>query len=157
MTQRVYAVPFKNVSISAVQDVLGIYAGSAKALEIHEVRLGQTTITTAAQLRLTLRRLPATVTAGTGGTTPTPVPQNKNDTAASFTAHANDATTQASTSGTALDYTPDVWNLVNGYDMLYAPEDRPVINPNEAFIVSLDQAPGSAMNCSGVAIVAELF
>ena len=156
MTQRVYAVPFKNVSIAAAQDVIAIYAGSAKALEIHEIRLGQTTITTAAQLRLTLRRLPATVTVGSGGSTPTPTPQNKNDTAASFTAHAND-TTVASTSGTAVDYTPDVWNLVNGYDMLYAPEDRPVINPNEAFIVSLDQTPSQSMNCSGVAIVAELF
>lgn len=139
-----------------MQDVLGIYAGSAKALEIHEIRLGQTTITTAAQLRVTLRRLPASVTAGSGGSTPTPVPQNKNDTAASFTAHAND-TTQATTNGTALDYTPDVWNLVNGYDMLYAPEDRPVVNPNEAFIVSLDQTPSQALNCSGVAIVSELF
>ena len=156
MTQRVYAVPFKNVSISAVQDVIAIYAGSAKALEIHEVRLGQTTVTTAAQLRLTLRRLPATVTAGSGGTTPIPTPQNRNDTAATFTAHAND-TAQASTSGTGVDYTPDVWNLVNGYDMLYAPEDRPVVNPNEAFIVSLDQTPSQALNCSGVALVAELF
>lgn len=156
MTQRVYAVPFKNVSISAVQDVLGIYAGSTKALEIHEIKLGQTSITTAAQLRVTLRRLPATVTAGSGGSTPTPVPQNNNDTAASFTAHAND-TTQAGTSGTAVDYTPDVWNLINGYDMLFAPEDRPVIGPNEGFVVSLDQAPSQAINCSGVAIVAELF
>jgi hypothetical protein len=157
MTQRVYAIPFKNVSIAGAQDIIGIYAGSAKALEIHEIRLGQTTITTAAQLRVTLRRLPATVTAGTGGSTATPVPQNKNDTAATFTARTNDLTTQASTSGTALDYTPDVWNLVNGYDMLYAPEDRPVVNPNEAFIVSLDQTPSQSMNCSGVAIVAELF
>lgn len=156
MTQRVYAVPFKNVSIAAAQDVIGIYAGSAKALEIHEIRLGQTTITTAAQLRLTLRRLPATVTSGSVGSASTPVPQNKNDTAASFTARVND-TTQATTSGTAIDYTPDVWNLVNGYDMLYAPEDRPVINPNEAFVVSLDQAPSQSINCSGVAIVAELF
>ena len=156
MTQRVYAVPFKNFSVAGAQDIVGIYAGSAKALEIHEIRLGQTTITTAAQLRLTLRRLPATVTSGAGGGTVTPVPQNKNDTAASFTARFND-TTPASTSGTALDYTPDVWNLVNGYDMLYAPEDRPVLNPNEAFIVSLDQAPSQSINCSGVAIVAELF
>ena len=156
MTQRVYAVPFKNVSIAAAQDVIGIYAGTTKALEIHEIRLGQTTITTAAQLRLTLRRLPATVTSGSAGAAATPVPQNKNDTAATFTARVND-TTQATTSGTALDYTPDVWNLINGYDMLYAPEDRPVINPNEAFIVSLDQAPGQSMNSSGVAIVAELF
>jgi hypothetical protein len=156
MTQRIYAVPFKNVSIAAVQDVIGIYAGSAKALEIHEIRLGQTTVTTAAQLRVTLRRLPATVTSGSAGSAATPVPQNKNDTAATFTARVND-TTQAVTSGTAVDYTPDVWNLVNGYDMLYAPEDRPVINPNEAFVVSLDQTPGQSMNCSGVAIVAELF
>jgi len=43
MTQRIYAVPFKNVSIAAAQDIIGIYAGSAKALEIHEIRLGQTT------------------------------------------------------------------------------------------------------------------
>jgi len=156
MTQRVYAVPFKNVSIAAVQDIIGIYAGSSKALEIHEIRLGQTSITTASQLRVTMRRLPATVTSGSVGAAVTPVPQNKNDTAATFTARAND-TTQATTSGTALDYTPDVWNLVNGYDMLYAPEDRPVINPNEAFIVSLDQTPGSSMNSSGVVIVAELF
>jgi phage terminase large subunit-like protein len=49
------------------------------------------------------------------------------------------------------------WRYPIGYDMLFAPEDRPVINPNEAFIVSLDQAPSQAINCSGVVIVAELF
>jgi hypothetical protein len=152
---RIYTVPLNNVSVGVVMDVIAVYAGAVKAFTVHEVDLGQTGQTTVGNLRIRLRVLPATVTAGTGGAVGTVNRKNLNDTAAVVTSRTND-TTQATTSGTAVDE-PDVWNPINGYQKLYPPEDRPVVGPNAAFILSLDQAPGAAFTCNGVITVEELF
>jgi hypothetical protein len=153
---RVYSIPFANVSVAAVQDLIAIYAGSSKAFRLHSFQIGQITNTTVQNLRLSINRLPATVTAGSGGTTPALNPAQPNDTAATITAHAND-TTQATTSGTKAVMLADVFNTVNGYIYLPPGEDRIVVGPNQALSISLDTAPASAMNMSGTAVVEELF
>jgi hypothetical protein len=147
---RVYTVSSQNVSVSAAQDLLAVFSGSSGAFEVHEFVVGQISATTVGNLRIRGRRLPATVTAGTGGTAPTPSKSRPGDAAATVTARANDMTTQASTNGTALDIRSDVFNPINGYQFLPAPEDRPACNPSEAFVWSLDTAPDSAetMNCT---------
>jgi hypothetical protein len=153
---RTYTVGFKNVSVSVVQDLLCVYSGASGAFEIHDFTVGQVTATTVGNLRLTGRRLPATVTAGSGGTAPTPNKNRTGDAAATVTARVNN-TTQATTSGTALDIVPDVYNPINGYQFLPAPEDRPACNPSEAFTWSLDQAPSGAETMSGKSTIAELI
>jgi hypothetical protein len=154
MPGRIYSVSFKGVSVSAVQDLFGIYAG-AKAFKVHSISLGQVTATAVGNLKLSLNRLPATVTAGSGGTTPSPEPLSPNDTAATITAQAND-TTQATTGGTAQTLFADAINVINGYLFLPPAEDRPIVAPSQAFIVSLDSAPG-AQTWSGTIVVEELF
>lgn len=156
MTGRVYTIEFDNVSVAAVQDALAVYAGSGMAFKVHEVTLGQITATSIGNLRLTLKRLPATVTAGSGGSTPTPRKLNNGDAAATVTAHAND-TTQATTSGTSQTLRGDIFNVINGFLYQPAPDDRPVIAPGQAFIVSLDSAPASAQTMSGTVTIEELF
>jgi hypothetical protein len=156
MSGRQYSASFTNVSVAAVQDLLAIYAGSSKIVAVQSVELSQITQTTIGSLRVRLRYLPTTVTAGTGGTSVTPVRQVPGDAAATATARAND-TTQATSSGTAVDLWSDQWNLLNGF--LWVPPSvgrPPVIGLSGAFVVSLDAAPGSAVFCSGTVVFEEL-
>ncbi|MDE2096256.1 MAG: hypothetical protein KGL39_03355 [Patescibacteria group bacterium] len=152
---RVYTMTFANVSVSAVEDLLALYAGASAAFEVHEFVIGQITGTTVANLRFTANRLPATVTAGSGGAAGTINKARSGDAAATVTGRTND-TTQATTSGTKVVIRADVYNTINGYQFLPAPEDRPACNPSEAFVVSLDQAPGSAETMNGSITFGEL-
>ena len=155
MTGRVYTVSFEGVSITAVQDLVTIFTG-VKAVKIHSAWLGQITATAVGNLNVSLRRLPATVTAGSAGTAPTPQPLNPGDAAATVTAHAND-TTRSTTGGTISYLAYDVCNVINGYLFLPPAEDRPVIAPSQAFVFSLDTAPSGAETFSGGVTVEELF
>jgi hypothetical protein len=105
MGQRIYSAAFDNVTIAAVQDVFYLKAGAANGIEIHHIQLGAGAVTAAAEIRLRLKRLPATVTAGSGGSAPTISTIDSGDTkTATATARAND-TTQATTSWHGCNYT----------------------------------------------------
>ncbi len=151
---RTYSIQFNNASVSAVQDLLSIYCGASMACELHGIVLGQITGVTVQNLRISVKRLPATVTAGSVGNSVTPQKLDRGDAAATATARAND-TTQASTSGTAAVIHSDVFNTVNGYQFFWPPEDRPSAGLSEALILSLDTAPSSAMTMSGTVYFAE--
>jgi len=151
---RVYTVGFNNVTLAAVQDLFSLLATANMAFEVHYVKFGQVTQSAIGGLRLRLRRLPATVTVGSGGTAPTPAPIFPNDAAATVTARVND-TVQATTSGTAIDL-PDTWDLPFGYLWMPPESDRIIIKPSQAFIVSLDSTPGSLV-ANGHMAFGELF
>lgn len=153
---RVYSVEFANVAVSAVQDLLTVFTGAGKAVKLHSLVIGQITGATVANLQVSLKRLPATVTAGSGGTTPIPQPANPGDAAPTVTAAANN-TTRSTTSGTAATLVADVFNTINGYLWMPPPEDRPVIGLASAAVVSLDSAPSAAMTMSGTLVFEELF
>lgn len=155
MAQRVYTVQFNNVAVSAVQDLISLQPGASCGIEIHEIVLGQITATSVGNLRLTMKRFSSTFSAGSGGSTPTPGKHNFNDAAALTAAHAND-TTQIS-AGTSVTIRGDIYNVVNGYQYLPAPEDRIQIPPSQAFVLSLDTAPGSSETMSGSLTFAELM
>jgi hypothetical protein len=153
---RTYTVSFSGVSVTAVQDLLAVYSGASMAFEVHSIQLGQITQTAVEAVRISLKRLPATVTTGSGGTAPTPRPADSADTAATITARAND-TVQATTNGTAITLLADSFNLVNGYQWIFPPDDRPVCKLSEAIVLSLDSAPAASRTISGTIVVAELF
>ncbi len=153
---RAYSVSFSGVSVSAVQDLIGLYCGSAMACELHGIEIGQITATTVAALRVSVKRLTATVTSGSVGTSATPRKALSGDAAATATARIND-TTQATTSGTAETLHSDVLNVINGLSFFWPPNDIPVIGLNQAAVVSLDTAPGSAMTMSGTLYFAEIL
>lgn len=152
---RRYVMGFSNVSVSAAQDLLALYAGASGAIEIEGAWLQQVTQTGNGNLRLRWRRLPATVTAGSAGSAGTIKPLRTGDAAATVTGRIND-TTPATTSGTAVDM-PDGWNLINGYFYQPPADDRIACNPSEAIVLSLDQAPGGAIVCNGAVIFRELI
>lgn len=149
MGQRVYTAQFHNVSVSAIQDLLSIKAGSANGVEVHYVSLTATGQTTPSEFDIQVKRLPATVTAGSGGSAPTMAAVDDGDTkSATATVRAND-TTQATTSGTAVTCESEYWNVLLPYNHMPAPEDRYVLQASEELVWALSTAPGSATTLAG--------
>ncbi len=153
---RTYNILFRAVSVSAAQDLCSAYAGASMALEVISITLGQTSLTTVESLPISVKRLPATVTAGSVGNSFTPSKDTGTDSAATFTARIND-TTIATSSGTVTYEHVDVMNEVNGYQWIFPERARPSCGLSEALIFSLDGAPGGARTMTGSMKVRELF
>ena len=152
---REYTVSFQNVSVAAAQDMLAVYAGANMAFEVVSFGVGPSN-TTVENLLINVKRLPATVTTGSGGAAVTPAPDQDSDSSAQVTARRND-TTQATTSGTATYHYSSAVNEVNGIDYIFPTGLRPVAKPNEAIVFEVTTAPGAGRTMSGYMKVRELF
>jgi len=152
---RVYTVVFSNVTVAAAQDLFQINGAAGKMLRIISANLADidpTAPATNQQLGIRFRFLPATVTNGSGGTTPTPQKTDNGDAAASFTALVNN-TTPATTSGTAAVVVADGSNVYAGYN--YNFPSRPTVGPSQAFTMELITTPASSLKLSGTIWVEE--
>lgn len=158
---RAYAVTFTAVSVSASQELFYIKPAADKPCVVEAVYVSNVGgaadagDTQEELLRIEMLRLPATVTASTGGTAPTPSPMITNDAAAGFTARVND-TGLATTSGTALTLHADGWNVRAGFVWMPPPEHRPIVANAQAIVVRLNSTPADALTVSGTCIVREL-
>ncbi len=140
----IFSIVCENISVSAVQDVLGAYAGTTRKLQVLAVELAANGQTTVGNYPLRIRYLPATVTSGSGGASVTPRNANPDGATATFTARRND-TTQATTGGTAADYLASQFNPINGY-YWQSPTgigDEPKADLSGAIILSLDSVTGT--------------
>ncbi len=156
---RLYTVTFNKVSISAVQDLVGIYLPTSAA-NFKQVSFSRywitadedATLATATALVMRLKFLGQTVTTGSGGSSFTPTPLDPGDAAAKCTARIND-TGQATTTGTTTVLDTQGCHSYNGYDSVI--QGRPPLAlPNnntlaQALILELQTAPGSALVLSG--------
>jgi|ERR1700733_7999132 len=140
---RVYTFSVVASSVSVAQDLMAIYTG-ARSFKLHWITIGQTTAASVGNLPISIKRIGGTLTNGSGGTTPTGVPVEPNDAAATVTAHAND-TTQASGTTTVV-LARDGYNVVNGYLFQPPESDRPVFAPGEICVLSLDSGVSPAQN-----------
>lgn len=154
---RVYVVPFENVAVTAVQDLIEVKGAAGKVLKIRAQRckVYDNTLPAAQNLAFRGRVLPATVTSGSGGTSPTPQKTDLGDAAASFTAGANN-TVKATTSGTAVTTTEGGEHIFNGYEKVYAADARPVVGPSESYVFELLTAPQASVHLSGEVEVEEI-
>lgn len=152
---RFYTISCQGVSATAVQDVLGAYAGTSRKLLIHAFEIGANGQTTVGNYRLRLRRVPATVTSGSGGSAATPRPADPNDAAATFTARAND-TTQATSTGTIVDLWSNEFNPINGTWWQVPFRDAAfLIDLSQACVLSLDSISGT-LNLNASMLIEEL-
>jgi len=153
---RTYDVSFENVAVSAAQDLVTILGATGKMVKIKRMRVcsTDTTIPTAQMLQLRARFLPATVSAGSGGSTPTPRQLDPGDAAASLTAHTND-TSKSTTSGTALILEEIGAHIYSGYDFTYPQDARPTVGPSEAFVFELLSTVSGTVHMSGGITVEE--
>lgn len=141
MGRRVYTSAIDNTAIgTAVQDIWLLFAGASNGIQLHWISITAAAVTTAAQVRLRLKRGTATVTAGSGGTTPAKNLVDDGDTKASgSTVRAND-TTQATTSGNFTGLVKYFqWNVLLPFDYMPGPEDedRDCCSVSEALILDL--------------------
>jgi len=153
---RTYTVVFEKVSVSATQDLIEIIGGAGKVVRILQLDLAcvDNTPPTAQLLALRVSMLTATVTSGSGGSSPTPRPLDLGDAAATFTAKVN-CTTPATTSGGAKT------TLWEGGTHLYASfsyafQKPPIVGPTMCGVFELITTPGATITLSGTATVEEI-
>ncbi len=150
----IYKVPMNAVSVSVAQDLWHLKAGATYPLLIHEIVLNQKTLAATEGKEIKFLRHTVTVTQGSGGSTPTPVNVMPGGASSGITAHMNDTT--AASAGTLTQLHADVWQFLNGFFYMPAPEDRIFIAPATGFVVNLPTAPSSAMVVSGTITYEEL-
>jgi hypothetical protein len=149
---RQYVVTFEGVAVTAAQDLFQITGAAGKIVEPVRVivKNTDTTLPTAQMLEFRMRFLPATVTNGSGGTTPTIYKTDNGDAAASFTALVNN-TTKATTSGTAVILYEGGEHVQNGLDEFFDGSRIicPPIGPSEALVVELLSTVTGTVHLSG--------
>lgn len=153
---RSYSASFENVAITAAQDLFNIAPAADKPIKLQALvisNVGGAADAGDAQeelLRISIRRFLATVTNGTGGSTPTPVALDPSDAASGATVRANDATTRASTSGTNSLFHADGFNVRIPYQMIWTPETQlEIAGTVQRIIIGLDTAPADSLSVSG--------
>ena len=155
--ERMYTIGFDNVTVTAAQDLLTVRASATNGLTLRRLSLSASAISAAAEIRVRLKRMPATVTLGSGGSAPTiQKVSSRNGIAALSSPRAND-TTQATTSGTAVQLATWNWNVLQ--DFLEVPPteyERWEADVSEALIVDLLAAPGASTVLSGFLVFKEV-
>jgi hypothetical protein len=133
---RIYTVTNTPVAVTAAQDLCEIKGAAGKTLKVRRIECGavDNTAPSSQMLNFRFRFLPATVTPGTAGTTPTPAKADPGDAAASFTAGMNN-TGKATTGGTAVVLWSGSAQVLAGLD--YSFINPPVIGPSESGVFEL--------------------
>lgn len=160
-TGRTYSVEFHNVAVSVQQDFFYIKPAADKICVIEAIYLSNVGIAADAgdaQEELwdvEMIRVPATVTAGSGGGAFTPNPLSTNDAAAGATARIND-TTKATTSGTLLVLHSDGFNVRIPYVYMPPPEHRAYVANAQAIVFRLNSTPTDAVTMNGTLVFREV-
>lgn len=147
---RIYKSTFENVTVTVAQDLIQLTGAAGKMLFVRRIWVGNTntTLSTAQMLSLRYRFLPATVTAGSGGSTPAIAKTDPGDAAASGVVLANN-TTKATTSGTAQEYEANACHIYAGWDYTFPSDARIAIGPSEAFTFELLSTVSGTVALSG--------
>lgn len=156
---RMYSVPFAGVAVTAQQDFFEITSGSARVCVVHSIELSQSTEVGDAQeegLSLILKRGTSGTTSGSGGTTPTPVPQTSTNAAATFVGEVNNTTKMVAGGGTITTLRAWNWNVRIPFIEIFTPETRPVIVPSERLTLELGTTPADSITISGTMMVEEI-
>lgn len=125
---RIYAIPYQGTITAAGGDVdiLEILPADDKPVKLRGFSLSQISEvgdTAEEGLRVSVIRMPATVTSGSGGSSVTPVPSDSANTAFGGTVECGN-TTVATTSGTAVTLAEFGWNIRNSPFDFWWPDDE---------------------------------
>ena len=153
---RRYTVPFENITVSVPQDLASIIpdfgsfpASAAKLLRVW-VFCTNTTLPTAQQLSLRVRRL-QTMVVGSGGSVPGEFPDDPGDTASHYVGRVNDTTKATGTPDWTYEFG---CYLYTGADLVFS--DAPVCNGNDGFVFELLSTVSTAVILSGGLLFEEI-
>jgi hypothetical protein len=152
---RIYTVSF-NGTITAAggdTDLLEVLPADDKPVKLVGFVLGQISeVGDAAEegLRISVMRLPATVTSGSGGAAATPQPMDSADAAAGAACEVNN-TTVATTTGTAITLAEHGWNIRGPFEQWYPDANmRPKAKQGEALLVRCQTTAADDISGQGV-------
>lgn len=138
---RIYSVSYTGTITNSGgdTDLLELLPADDKPVKLRGLLLSQISeVGDAAEegLRISILRLPATVTSGSGGSAVTPAPMDSADAAAGVAVECNN-TTVATTSGTAVTMAEIGWNERNSPYEMWFPDDRfaPKAKQGEGLVV----------------------
>lgn len=144
---RIYTVVYTGTITNAGgnADLLSIIPADDKPVLLRGFRLSQTSEVGDTQeeaLRITVKRLAATFTVGSGGSAATPSLLDSADTAAGFTARCND-TTVSTSSGATVVLEEVGWNERNSPCDFWYPDERfcPKVKGGEGLVVVMETTP----------------
>ena len=147
-----YTAQFSNVSVTnAVQDIWQVTAAVTASVLIHSWRVTVVpTITSgvAQDVRINLQILNRS-TAGSGGTTVTPVAVNKRNSVAAVSTWTRTVVTTQGTAGNII--SGDQVSIIVPYERIYTPDQRvvlPAAASGSYLSLFLTTAPGAAYNVS---------
>lgn len=152
---RIYTVSFSAVAVTVAVDLFEITPADDKPVEIVGFFCGQSSDFGDAQAEI----LPYTAirgftTPGSGGTTTTPRPLNRSDSAAGFTAKT--CNTTAATTGTTHQLHADTFHVASG-EKLWLPEgcEWEASQLDTTMVIRLAAAPADSLTMSGTLYVRE--
>ena len=149
-----YTVSFTGVAVTAQQDLFEIVAAAGKNCKVHALFLSQSTeVGDAQEEGLSILIKTGATTSGSGGSAPTPIPNNVTDAAAGFTSEVNN-TTKASV-GTIVTHHSDNWNVRQGFVIIWPPEMRFELTGSRRLTVELGTTPADSITMSGTLYVEE--
>lgn len=157
MAGRVYRVPMNQLSITTNKvDLWAITASASIPFWLEELRLDPIA-TAVSEYLLSLSVFTSTFSAGSGGTSVTPVKAQSNDAAAGASAKIGNTTQTTVNTGTKTQHDAGQWNLVNGWVWQPIDSDHRIAVPLSGCVVlSLDTTP-SAATVNGCAVIREMF
>jgi len=154
MAARIYTVPIAPAAQTAAQDFWAIVSATGKVTRLAGMHLFQTTdLGDANEEVLRIRIRAGQTTVGSGGTAPTPIPQNVTDAAAGFTARIND-TTQA-TAGTIVVHAELGWNIRTAPDFWLPPQYTFEFTGGRRWTIEFPAAPADSITVGGTLWIEE--
>lgn len=154
-----FTVWFNAVAVTAQQDLHEILCPTDSAMIIHEWGLSQNTEVGDAQeeqLLIRPKRGEGSVTAGSGGSSATPVRHSKGDAAAGATVTVNNTTKMAVGTGAIVYFGSVGWNLRVEKEKIYTPETRIEISPGDRFALELATTPADSVTMNGYVVFEEI-
>ena len=154
---RRYTVTTSAVAVSAAQDLLEYLVPADKILRLHECHVTQSSDagdSESEQFRVSIRRVTGSPTSGSGGSTPTPRPNDGGDAAAGGTIEANN-TTQLS-GGTNVVLHEESANVMSGLHYMPTPEAKFDFAGQTRLLIELEAAPADSLTMSITTVVEEI-
>ena len=152
---RTYTVSTNAVVGAAAMDLALIIGAAGKVCRVIRLECSATDAAapTSGEMNFRCRYLSATVTPGSGGTTPTPSRMIQGDAAASFTAHAND-TSGATSSGSVVVLWSGAAHVLTGLDYMFP--EPPTVNVSTAVTFELLTLPSGTIHLDMCVTVEEI-
>lgn len=156
---RLYTAEFNAIALTAQVDFFELVAPADAVVQVHRFILSQHTEVKDAEeegLLVLMKRGEGTVTSGSGGTTPTARPTQKGSPAYGGTVEANNTTKMVVGTGAIVNLYPFGWNIRAILDVIFTPEERPVISPSDRITLELATTPADSITFNGVIVFEEI-